>query len=175
MICLCGCAPKETAVIYKSEEQVIQEESQVSDDVYVEKNSIYVYVCGQVYCPGVFALPEGSRVIDAIECAGGMTGEAASTYLNQAELLEDGQKVYVPTQEETEAEKPTSISDGRININTARKEELMTLSGVGESKAEAIIRYREEQGRFEQIQDIMNIEGIKEGVFDKIKDKISVE
>ena len=117
---------------------------------------------------------EGARVTDAIEAAGGMTEEAAREFLNLAALLVDGQKLYVPTIDEAMQEKQSS-ADGKVNINTADAGELMSLSGVGEAKAEAIIRYREEKGGFRSIEEIMSIEGIKEGVFQKIKDKISVD
>ena len=175
VLLLNGCNRKEAAVIYSSEEQEVLEESMISGTEYEEEPSIYVYICGQVKSPGVYEMPEGTRIADAIEAAGGMTEEAAREYLNQAAILADGQKIYVPTLEEAEQEEVTSRTDGKVNINTADAEELMSLSGVGEAKAEAIIRYREEAGGFRSIEEIMNIEGIKEGVFNKIKDKISVE
>lgn len=175
LLCLGGCDRKEAAVIFDSEEQEVLEAAGISDTEYEEEPSIYVYVCGQVNCPGVYELPEGARITDAIEAAGGMTDAAALDYLNQAALLTDGQKIYVPSEEEAEQEATVSKADGKVNLNTAGADELMTLSGVGEAKAEAIIRYREEKGSFQSIEEIMNIEGIKEGVFNKIKDKISVE
>ena len=173
MLCLTGCKEKETAVIFDSKEQEILEESADSESKY-EEPSIFVYVCGQVHCPGVYEMHEGARVTDAIEAAGGMTEEAAREFLNLAALLGDGQKLYVPTIDEAMQEKQSS-ADGKVNINTADAGELMSLSGVGEAKAEAIIRYREEKGGFRSIEEIMSIEGIKEGVFQKIKDKISVD
>lgn len=175
MLVLNGCNRKEAAVIYDSEEQEVMEETMIADSEYEEEPSIYVYICGQVNCSGVYEMPEGARIADAIEAAGGMTEAAAKEYLNQAAVLIDGQKIYVPTLEEAEQETASPKADGKVNINTADAEELMSLSGVGETKAEAIIRYREEAGGFRSIEEIMNIEGIKEGVFNKIKDKISVE
>lgn len=174
LLCLNGCKGKETAVIYDSEEQEVLEESMISE-TECEEASICVYICGQVNCPGVYEMPEGARITDAIEAAQGMTEEAACDFLNQAALLADGQKIYVPTREEAELQEQSSKADGKVNINTADAGELMSLSGVGEAKAEAIIRYREEAGGFRSIEEIMNIEGIKEGVFHKIKDKISVD
>lgn len=173
LLCLNGCKKKDTTVIYDSKEQEFLENSMVSD-AECESASIFVYICGQVNCPGVYELPEGARIADAIEEAGGMTEEAAVEFLNQAALLMDGQKIYVPTVDEANQAEKSSKANEKVNINTADEGELMALSGVGEAKAEAIIRYREEKGGFQSIEEIMNIEGIKEGVFQKIKDKISV-
>ena len=142
---------------------------------------IFVDVCGEVEQPGVYELEPESRVYEAIERAGGMTDDAAGSYLNQAEKLTDGQKVYVPSEDEATEGRMTqempgasSPQDGKVNLNTASKEELMTLSGIGEVKAESIIKFREEQGGFSSAEDIMKIEGIKEGVFNKIKDQIKI-
>ena len=97
--------------------------------------------------------------------------------LNQAEKLSDGQKIYVPTiSESEESDNASGISaDGKVNINRATAEELMTLPGIGESKANDIISYRETNGSFAKIEDIMNIPGIKDGVFNKISGSITVD
>ncbi len=149
----------------------------------------YVHVCGAVNQPGVYELTADSRLFEAIQMAGGLTEEAADQTLNQAEVIEDGSKIYVPTKEEVKAgmdnggtlvqnednaEKAGSTSDGKIDINTAAKNELMTLSGIGEAKADAIVRYREEHGAFQKIEDLMEVEGIKEGVFQKVKDQMII-
>lgn len=136
------------------------------------ENSIFVHVCGAVLYEGVYELPVGSRVYEAIQKAGGFSTDAAVTHLNQAEVLEDETHLYVPTMEEIANEK--TKDDGKIDLNTATREELMTLPGVGESKADLIIQYREEHGKFQNIEDVMNISGIKEGLFAKIKDNITV-
>ena len=162
------------------------------------KNMIYVHVCGQVVNPGVYELCPGDRVTHAIHAAGGMTEDASSAFLNLAALLEDGQKIYVPTEAEAEqflsqgtsgsdsmpgdwkqstagiGQNENTSEDAKVNLNTAGKAELMTLSGIGESRAEAIITYRQEHGRFESIEDIKNIEGIKDGIFNRIKDQLTV-
>lgn len=151
----------------------------------ISENSavIYVDVRGQVNAPGVYEFPEGSRVFEAIEKAGGMTEDASETFLNQAEKLSDGQQIYVPSKKEvestaliqkTEKEESEGTAEKKVNINTATKEELMTLNGIGEAKAEAIIRYRDQEGGFQSIEDIKKIEGIKEGVFHKVKDRITI-
>ena len=132
--------------------------------------------------PGVYELEPGSRIYEAVRAAGGMTEAADEYYLNQAEVLNDGQQIYVPSKEEIEAEekilgKPEEIKEEgskKVNLNTASKEELMTLTGIGEAKADSIIRYREENGGFQNPEDLMKIEGIKSGVFNKIKEQITV-
>ena len=137
-----------------------------------EQKTIFVYVCGAVNREGVYELPVGSRVYEAIEKAGGFLDTAAVTSVNQAELLEDEEKLYIPTQEE--ATLIQTVEDGKVNLNTATKDELQTIPGVGESKASLIIKYREEHGKFQTIEDVMNISGIKEGMFEKMKEYIKV-
>ena len=136
---------------------------------------IFVHVCGEVKKPGVYELSAGSRVYMALDAAGGMTDAAAEDVVNQAEALSDGQQLYIPSKEEymNQSVQAEGSDGGKLNINKASKEELMTLSGIGEAKADAIIRYREENGNFQSIEEIMEIEGIKEGVFQKIEDGIT--
>ena len=138
-----------------------------------ESEKIYVYVCGQVNNPGVVCLSMDARVYQAIEAAGGLTNEAAIGLINQAELLTDGQMVYVPMEGE-DYTIAVSESDSKININTAGKDALMTLPGIGESRAQDIIDYRESTGGFQTIEDVMQVSGIKEAAFEKIKDYIKV-
>lgn len=133
---------------------------------------IYVYVCGAVEREGVYRLPAGSRTYEAVEMAGGFREDAATTEVNQAEVLQDEARVYVPTFAEVVSAE--ADNDGKINLNKATKEELMTLPGVGESRAESIIQYRNENGGFKSIEEIMQISGIKEGLFEKIKDLIKI-
>ena len=158
------------------------------------ETTCYVYVCGAVNAPGVYELPAGSRVYEAIAMAGGMTGEADGRSLNQAAQVADGQQITVYTREEAEklqkngrsaamagqaGESGGNLSSGesgkaKVNINTAGREELMTLHGIGAARADAILAYREEHGTFSRIEDIMNVEGIKEKAFAKIRDDIVV-
>lgn len=158
------------------------------------KPLIYVHICGAVKEPGVYELEEGSRVFQAVETAGGFSEDAAADYLNMADLVADGMKLAVPTREEVEngdagsAYGPGALTGGggsagqgiyggaaaRVNINTAGREELMTLKGIGEARAEDIIRYRENNGKFQKIEDIMNVSGIKDAAFEKIRDDITV-
>ncbi len=141
----------------------------------------YVHICGEVAVPGVYELEEGSRVFQAVERAGGFTEKAAPEYLNMAEKIHDGMKITVLSQEEARAGGTLSAVSGaaagqksKVNLNTATKEELMTLRGVGEAKAADIIGYRESHGGFQKIEDIKKISGIKEAAFQKIKDEITV-
>ena len=175
--------------------------SEAVSDKEMQQAMIYVDVCGAVANPGVFQLAAGSRVFQAIEAAGGYLPEAALTCVNRAGVLTDGQQLYILTQEEMERQglDPAEMSgasdgqmngsagtgqntgmtaqvqqDNRININTADEAQLTTLTGIGATRAQAIIAYREENGPFAAREDIMNVQGIKEGTFAKIKDEIVV-
>ncbi len=148
--------------------------------------SCFVHVCGAVKKPGVYEMKEGQRVYEAVAVAGGFSEQAAQDFLNLAEPVWDGMKLEVPDQEQVSAIewnapiRPSGTvgndgsSQGKVNLNTATKEELMTLRGIGEARAEDIIRYRQKQGGFECIEDIMEISGIKNAAFEKIKDDITV-
>ncbi len=149
--------------------------------VGTEARFIAVHVCGAVVNPGVYQLEEGARVIQAIEAAGGVCAGAVQDYLNLAGLVKDGDKIYVPLENEVESGYiPDSMGETKetvlcININTATKSELMQLPGIGESKADSIISYRKEHGNFKSTEDIMLINGIKEAVYSRIKDYIKVQ
>lgn len=142
-----------------------------------ETEMLTVFVCGSVVTPGVYELPTGSRVYEAIALAGGMTDEAAQTAVNQAELLTDGQMIEIPTKEEqqTKAAAEEARSDGLVNINTAGLEELKTLPGIGDSKARSIIAYREKNGAFKTIEDIKHVDGIGDGIFAKLEGCMKVD
>ncbi len=145
-----------------------------------EGQQIYVYVCGEVKEPGVYSFCEGARIQQAIEAAGGFTEQAAENYLNLAGWIADGQQIYVPGKEEVtdrpaaESENSESAGTFRININKAGVTELSTLTGIGEQRAKDIISYREKNGDFTCIEDIMKVSGIKESTFERIKDRICV-
>ncbi len=192
-----GCGGKETVLLetedlVRTEEQA--EEGASSPDreetpEQVEESTLFVHICGEVENPGVYELPMGSRVYEAVEKAGGFTEEAAPDYVNLAYVLEDGWKIEIPAADVCAGDfaaagfgitaagfkgMPGETDDGLVDLNTAEKEELMTLPGVGVSRAEGIIAYREKNGGFSGIEDIMKVEGIKEGMFEKMKDKICV-
>ncbi len=174
---------------------------------------IWVHVCGAVRKAGVYELPAGSRVFEAVQEAGGFAADADEGYVNQAQRLSDGAKLVIPTVEQveeaagdsrTEAGRigiveqagvqeagygvsaagtgdsdgrtdPVSVSaDGRININTAPEAQLCEIPGIGATRAAAIAAYRQEHGGFSSIEEIMNVSGIKEGTYAKIKDRITV-
>lgn len=182
---LSGCSDKQEEGLLEVQEVSETTDSDkgnsVSDETEGQRKTeenIYVYICGQVNAPGVYELSADSRLYEALEAAGGMTETAADTYLNQAQKLEDGQQIYVPSREEAQSQaspdSPNHPEDDKVNLNTASKEELMTLSGIGEAKADAIIRYREDKGNFQSTEELKNVEGIKDGVYNKVKEKIKI-
>jgi competence protein ComEA len=159
----------------------IPEKSDVPEEEQDETETIFVYVCGAVMHPGVYELSGEARVYEALAKAGGLREDAAENAVNQAQILADGQQILIPTKEEASQgiavaqpslEQPET--DGKVNLNTASKEELMTLSGIGESRAESILAYREANGPFHSIEELMNVDGIKEGIFQKLKDSITI-
>ncbi len=187
----------------KEKETEKENEKEIEKEIEKDTEELYVHVCGQVVSPGVYRLPAGSRLYEAIEAAGGLSESAAGELLNQAAQMQDGQQVYVPSREEAaQGQSGQGVSnmgaagqnvsdqgsaagqvvpgagmaadDGRIDLNTATREQLMTLSGIGEAKAESIIAYREEHGGFRRIEELMEVGGIKEGVFNKVKDRVKV-
>lgn len=175
--------------------------TELSDASSEETKTLVVHICGAVSAPGVYELPAGSRIIDAVEAGGGFLPEAEEACCNLAEEIVDGCQIYIMTKSESCADGQTekkagiqtspdsdmqttdrnvrsnsapALENGLVNLNTADVAALMTLPGIGESRAKAIISYREQHGAFAQIEDIMKISGIKQAAFSKIKDKITV-
>ena len=162
---------------------VMDEETEVETSEPVEAILCAVHVSGAVQDPDrVWFLQEGSRVSDAIQAAGGALDTADVSRLNLAQLLTDGMKIYVPFQGEEDKEDSVWIEESdtqtsgevRININTAGKEALMELPGIGAAYAERIIQYRAENGPFSSIEEITNVKGIGEKTFEKFKDRICI-
>ena len=157
-----------------SKDEVVIQTTQNSE---VEEEKIYVHIEGCVHEPGLVIAPKGIRLYELIELAGGETDEADLSKINLASIVSDGQKVYIPRIvifDENE-NSITSISrSGIVNINTASITELQTLDGIGPSMAIKIIEYRESNGYFTQIEDIMKVSGIGEIKFNKIKEKITI-
>jgi len=161
------------------------EVSDVSSDIVT---TIFVDVGGAVNISGLFALPAGSRVADAIEAAGGVTENAEIKYINRACVLADGDKLYIPTVNEVkDGTAPPSVGQGEvtvssyseptsslININTAGSDELQKLNGVGPAIAQKIIDYRDKRGGFKRIEDLMNVSGIGAKTFEKLSAYITV-
>lgn len=175
--------------------------TELSDASSEEAKTLVVHICGAVSAPGVYELPAGSRIIDAVEAGGGFLPEADEACCNLAEEIVDGCQIYIMTKTESCADGQTekkagiqtspdsdmqttdrnvrsnsapALENGLVNLNTADVAALMTLPGIGESRAKAIISYREQHGAFTKIEDIMKISGIKQAAFSKIKDKITV-
>ncbi|MCR5213728.1 MAG: helix-hairpin-helix domain-containing protein [Eubacterium sp.] len=216
--------------IDKSKEEAIDGSQDTQGVQDINKDMIYVYICGAVESEGVYELPNGSRVIDGLVKAGGLSEGAAQGLVNQAEILYDGEKIYFPYKDEVKnldtseileliygskavsMASESGISGGKaanasgdgctnetadetadgtfigwadglnggtqtgsrpVNINKADKETLMTLTGIGEKKAEDIIAYREEHGAFSNTEDLMNVSGIGQSTFDKLKSEIT--
>ena len=217
---LSGCTKREELILL-SGETVVEEDSlreNVAEAVSTEEDNeegqaeaesvgalpsepelLCVHVCGAVMRPGVYELPAGCRVYEAVQEAGGFAEDADQDYVNQAQPLQDGVKLVIPTKEEAAAlsaaedsdagaligivdgssrDKETGESgqqaDGRININTATEAELCNIPGIGGTRAAAIVAYRESNGSFQKPEDIMKVSGIKEGLYGKIKDSIRV-
>ncbi len=179
-----------------TEELILQEETdfyseeQDSEWQMQEKESIkeqetkavfFVHVCGQVKNPGVYQLEEDARIYDAVQLAGGMTEEACEEAVNLAKKVTDGEQIWIPDRAEAEkmvsengSLKEKQTESGLVDLNYATKEQLMTLTGIGEARAKDILAYREEHGGFQTIEDIMKVPGIKDAAFAKIKDEIVV-
>lgn len=180
-ICICGCLwlygenePETTENMDVTKEQAGQLEQTEQD-----MEQIYVHIVGAVKKPGVYIFRHNPRVIEVVDKAGGFTKDAVVSMINQAEVVEDGTQITIASskdnkKKEKSQNKGTDANSGKVNLNRASKEELMTLTGIGEAKAVAIIAYREANGRFQKIEDLMNITGIKEGVFEKIQSQICV-
>ncbi len=169
-----------------------EKDSAPENDVCEPAQNVVVYLCGAVEHTGVYELPEGSRVVDAIRMAGGLTLMADETCVNQARVLTDGEQIYIWTAEErsayqrgenvalpeTAVETPASDTTGSaggglVNLNTAGQEELTTLPGIGTAKAAAIIAYRQEHGGFTAREELKNVSGIGDATYEKLKDRIA--
>jgi competence protein ComEA len=187
----CGCGrdgaeERFTETEYAQGSHVLKNEKSASSvtSEQAAPSSICVFVCGAVEREGVYTLTDGSRVIDAVRAAGGFSADADQNYVNLAEYVYDTQRIEIPTLAETEqiqANSGQGLSagntrdyEGRININHAAKKELMELPGIGESKADRIIAYRQAHGDFTSCEEVMNVSGIGEAMFDNIKDLITV-
>lgn len=159
-----------------------------------QEEKIVVHITGEVNKAGVVILPKGARIADAIEAAGGTTKEADLEQINLAYVLEDGQKIYIPNQKDKETNsekvyitsesgnnvivKDTITSKGenkKVNINQATQSELETLPGIGPSIASRIIEYRQQNGKFNTIEDLKNVKGIGDAKFENVKKYIVVK
>lgn len=185
----------------ETEENNTEKEKNIETE---EETEIIIYITGEVNKPGVYALPEGSRIVDAIEQAEDLTEEAYTEEINLAYVLEDGMKIVIPSKskiqnkietqeiqeteeknsyittesgitiEETEKTQNKTENNQKVNINTATQEELETLTGIGPSTASKIIQYRKEKGNFKSIEEIKNVSGVGDSKFENIKENITV-
>ncbi len=174
------------------EETIKATESLVCEEAHEEvKRLLAVFVCGAVTNPGVYYLEDGSRLMEAVDAAGGFTEDADVTYVNLAAEVVDGMKLKIPTITDSFGENTSEVIESfdlevdssnnsqslgarLVNINTASKDELKTLPGIGDGIADRIIKYRTDNGKFSSIEDIMKISGIKDKLYGKIKDLITV-
>jgi len=161
----------------------------------VLSTSIYIDIDGEVRCPGVYELTEGSRLFNVIEMAGGLTQDANTTSINQASVVSDGQKIYIPSINDIEAVQTDSSGtlsgslsgnsypnsqgqekdqNGKININYADEITLQEIPGIGPAKSEKIIQYREENGPFESVDDLVKVSGIGEKTLENMRPYITV-
>lgn len=186
---LLSCGKEEEILIEQppesAEEAIVSEKTVLEEEM---KKSIWVDVCGAVNCPGVYELEENSRVFEAVKAAGGFAENADKEWINQAAVVKDGAKIQVYTAEETAEMKEQGIHAedmeesqeerdkvSKVNLNTASLEQLQEIPGIGEIRAQAILDYREEKGKFQNIEEIQGVPGIKGKTFEKIEEYITVE
>lgn len=172
--------------LFSKKEEAVEEVTVVETTMLAEKTEdsttkeavIFVDIKGAVKNPGVYQMKAGDRVKDAIDAAGGLTDEADSQKVNLAQRVEDQMVIVVPKVGEEATEIPAgamskeATKDGKVNINTATVEELKTLKGVGEKKAEAIIEYRKKNGSFKTKEDLMKVRGIGKKLFESFQERI---
>lgn len=144
-------------------------------DTKEQKRTIIIDVKGAVSKEGVYEMKEGDRVKDAVQKAGGFLSEVDMKKVNLAQIVQDQMLLYIPSKNESEQGVLTSSKeDGKIRINTAAKEQLEKITGIGSRKAESILKYREEHGPFQKIEDLLEIDGIGAKSLEKIKDQIII-
>lgn len=187
LVC-CGCTgargrmisgEDETAEKMTADAPAFTGEAPVQNGKTTAARKMYIHICGWVKHPGLYVFSGKVRAGEAIEKAGGFARGADEAAVNLAQILEDGMQLYIPSAEEQQRCSGEEISgttpeEKLVNINTAETEELTSLSGIGGAKALAVLSYRKENGSFSSIEDIKNVPGIGEGIFEKIKDYITV-
>ena len=199
VICLVGLVLFAGFSLFKSSNTQVDavldasETAEASDEYTADRSlsdgTIFVDIGGAVKNPMLAELPDGSRVDDAIQAAGGLKQEADMSSINRAEFLLDGQKIYIPSLAMDEdgniieaapsagaadASGSSGTVSGKVNINTAGSEQLQTLNGVGPATAQKIIDYRQSNGSFSSVEDIKNVSGIGDKTFEKLKDSITI-
>lgn len=160
----------------------IEEDGVSQQEVNSTQSHLYVDIGGEVMKPGVYEVSDGTRLFEVIDKAGGLTEDADIDGINRAETVQDGQKIMIGRHGENPDENRDSYSannvtdsgEDKVNINTADAAALQTIPGIGPSKADRIIEYRESEGKFNEIDDIKNISGIGNKTFESIKEYITV-
>ncbi len=184
-----GNGEKEEVVVQPPGETQTEEVIETTETTEGDKeqttqvSELIVDISGCVKTPGVYEISDGTRLHSVIEMAGGLTKDADIDAINQAELVTDGQKILIPAKVDTPNDGGTGVASGdvmngltnsKININQADSTALQEIPGVGPATADKIIQYRDDNGRFQTIEDIKNVSGIGEKTFEKMKDKICV-
>ena len=178
LVAVGGLLPKKEEAVEESEALVTTVLAEKTEENTTLEAVIFVDIKGEVKKPGVYQMKVGDRVKDALDAAGGLTAEADSQKVNLAQRVEDQMVIVVPkVGEEAEAIPAGATSkevskEGKVNINTATVEELKTLKGVGEKKAEAIIEYRKKNGSFKTKEDLMKVRGIGKKLFESFEERI---
>lgn len=180
VVLLCGIfyfmMPFDSAQKNESETESVLDNLETKENK--EKSAkVYIHICGAIKRPDVYEFDCEPRLVDVIKKAGGFTKKADRDSINQAQILTDGTRIEIKKKENASKQKVDGLKSEKsslVNINEAKEEVLMTLPGIGQAKAAQIIAYRDEKGNFIKKEDIMNISGIKEGVYSKIKDLITV-
>lgn len=175
-------------LIYKLEDNYTEYENieildTTSEEIAPMQKNIKIHISGQTNYNGILELTEGSRIDDAIKKAGGLTQNADINKINLAYELSDGQKLYIPRKDEEENKEYVTEKSGleneekdeKININKATQTELETLPGVGPSLAMKIIKYRKENGKFTNIEELKNVSGVGENKYEQIKELIKIK
>jgi len=178
LVAVGGLLPKKEEAVEETEVVVTTVLAEKTEESATLEAVVFVDIKGEVKKPGVYQMKAGDRVKDAIDAAGGLTEEADSQKVNLAKRLEDQMVIVVPKVGEEVEEIPAgetskeATKEGKVNINTATVEELKTLKGVGEKKAEAIIEYRKKNGSFQTKEDLMKVRGIGKKLFESFQERI---
>ncbi len=173
-------ATREDTEMAVSEKENTTENVEANTDTFVATEKVTdqkVYITGEVNAPGVYNITTGDRIEDIISYAGGLTDKANVNYVNLAEIVSDEQHVVIPNVDDEVVVTKEAIqnSSNKININKADKTELMQIKGVGEVTAQNIIDYRENYGKYKNIEDLKNVEGIGDKTFEKLKNQIDIK
>ncbi|MBE5895246.1 MAG: ComEA family DNA-binding protein [Lachnospiraceae bacterium] len=172
-----ACGKDRGAVLLETDADNAESVSVISSNETEEEHGIcFVHISGAVKNPGVYELPEGGRLYELVEAAGGFTEDAAQDYCNLAQTVSDGCQYRIPTIEEVSGGSGSEVfladshytAEGLLDINLAGREELMLLPGIGETRADAILAYRDSVGRLESTEELMNVSGIKQGLYEQI-------